>query len=148
MSLPEPLLRSLFQVSNAVPRAAPPPVQDTRYVSLAELRAMMAPTSGLLWSPWFRCARRRVVGAERRRSGRGPRPGPRSGPASVRGSLRSRACASPTSTPLPSLPPPSLPALPRSIIAENFLEKWWADLDETLATDKHVDAATIHRIMA
>jgi hypothetical protein len=33
-------------------------------------------------------------------------------------------------------------------IAENFLEGWWRDLEETLTTDKHVDAASIHRIMA
>lgn len=33
------------------------------------------------------------------------------------------------------------------IIAENFLEGWWADLEETLTTDKQVDTQTIHRIM-
>jgi len=32
------------------------------------------------------------------------------------------------------------------IIAENFLEKWWADLDQTLASDAYVDVATIHRL--
>ncbi|PSC75135.1 isopentenyl-diphosphate delta-isomerase I [Micractinium conductrix] len=63
-------------------------VMDTKYVSMQELRQMMHPGSGLLWSPWFR------------------------------------------------------------IIAENFLEKWWAELDATLTTDAHVDTATIHRIMA
>jgi isopentenyl-diphosphate delta-isomerase len=62
-------------------------VMDTKYVTFPELRQMMHPSSGLLWSPWFR------------------------------------------------------------IIAENFLEAWWADLDETLSTDKHVDTQTIHRIM-
>jgi hypothetical protein len=31
-----------------------PPGQDTRYVSWQELREMMDPSSGLLWSPWFR----------------------------------------------------------------------------------------------
>ena len=30
--------------------------QDTKYVTLPELRQMMHPSSGLLWSPWFRCA--------------------------------------------------------------------------------------------
>ncbi|RYG70284.1 squalene synthase [archaeon] len=29
-------------------------VGDTRYVDLAQLQAMMLPSSGLLWSPWFR----------------------------------------------------------------------------------------------
>lgn len=29
-------------------------MQDTRYVSLDELRNMMRPESGLMWSPWFR----------------------------------------------------------------------------------------------
>lgn len=66
----------------------PEEVMDTRFVTLTELRQMMHPDSGLLWSPWFR------------------------------------------------------------IIAENFLEGWWRDLEETLTTDKHVDAASIHRIMA
>ena len=32
----------------------PPTLQDTKYVTLGELREMMAPSSGLLWSPWFR----------------------------------------------------------------------------------------------
>ncbi|EFN53784.1 hypothetical protein CHLNCDRAFT_53578 [Chlorella variabilis] len=63
-------------------------VMDTKYVSLGELRQMMHPSSGLLWSPWFR------------------------------------------------------------IIAENFLEGWWRDLDATLTTDKHVDTQCIHKIMA
>ncbi|KAI7836603.1 hypothetical protein COHA_009561 [Chlorella ohadii] len=62
-------------------------VMDTKYVTLPELRQMMHPSSGLLWSPWFR------------------------------------------------------------IIAENFLEGWWENLDETLSTDKHVDTQTIHRIV-
>lgn len=55
-----------------------------------------------------------------------------------------------------ALPPcsvmPGLSPLPRAmacrIIAENFLEKWWQNLDETLATDKHVDTRSIHSIMA
>ena len=34
------------------------------------------------------------------------------------------------------------------IIAENFLEGWWRDLDATLTTDKHVDTQRIHKIMA
>ncbi|KAL4430327.1 hypothetical protein ABPG77_002133 [Micractinium sp. CCAP 211/92] len=66
----------------------PEEVMDTKYVTLPELRQMMQPSSGLLWSPWFR------------------------------------------------------------IIAENFLEKWWQNLDETLTTDKHVDTRSIHSIMA
>ena len=65
----------------------PEEVSETRYVTQDELAAMMAPTSGLSWSPWFR------------------------------------------------------------IIAQRFLPRWWADLDETLLTDKHVDAATIHKVM-
>ena len=36
----------------------------------------------------------------------------------------------------------------RRIIAENFLEHWWADLDEILSTDKHVDVKGIHKIIA
>lgn len=32
----------------------PEEVKDTRYVTQAELKAMMDPSSGLLWSPWFR----------------------------------------------------------------------------------------------
>lgn len=32
----------------------PEEVHDTRYVTLDELQSMMSPTSGLLWSPWFR----------------------------------------------------------------------------------------------
>lgn len=33
------------------------------------------------------------------------------------------------------------------IIAEKFLDTWWAELDETLGTDKHVDLETIHEVM-
>jgi isopentenyl-diphosphate delta-isomerase len=65
----------------------PEEVSETRYVTQEELAAMMAPTSGLSWSPWFR------------------------------------------------------------IIAQRFLPRWWADLDATLLTDAHVDAATIHKVM-
>ena len=32
----------------------PEEVQDTKYVTSEELKELMAPTSGLLWSPWFR----------------------------------------------------------------------------------------------
>lgn len=64
----------------------PEEVADTRYVTEPELRAMMAPDSGLLWSPWFR------------------------------------------------------------IIAENFLSKWWADLEATLWTEVHVDTRTVHKL--
>ena len=33
------------------------------------------------------------------------------------------------------------------IIAEKFLDTWWAELDETLGTDTHVDLGTIHEVM-
>ena len=66
----------------------PDEVRETRYVTLPELRAMMAPSTGLLWSPWFR------------------------------------------------------------IIATEFLETWWADLDATLRTDRMVDHGTIHHILS
>ena len=33
------------------------------------------------------------------------------------------------------------------IIAEKFLDKWWADLDNCLTTDKHVDLETVHEVM-
>jgi len=65
----------------------PEEVSETRYVTPDELAAMMAPTSGLSWSPWFR------------------------------------------------------------IIAQRFLPRWWDDLDATLLTERHVDAATIHKVM-
>ncbi len=61
-------------------------VQNTKYVTLHELQDMMQPSTGLLWSPWFR------------------------------------------------------------IIANNFLTKWWQNLDQTLHTDKQVDLETIHRL--
>lgn len=43
----------------SLPRAIPtataqPSLQDTRYVTQAELAEMMDPASGLRWSPWFR----------------------------------------------------------------------------------------------
>lgn len=57
-----------------------------RYVTLPQLRSMMAPDSGLSWSPWFR------------------------------------------------------------LIAANLLEAWWQNVDETIATDKHVDLKTIHKL--
>lgn len=65
-------------------------VSDTRYVTLDELKHMMKPESGLLWSPWFR------------------------------------------------------------IIAENFLETWWNDLDgvfDDKNETKYVDTQKIHKIM-
>ena len=61
---------------------------------------------------------------------------------SLRCGWRVPACARSPSTCIGPL------AHPRRIIAENFLEKWWAELDATLTTDAHVDTATIHRIMA
>jgi len=33
------------------------------------------------------------------------------------------------------------------IIAENFLDKWWRDLDKTMSTDVHIDLKKIHKIM-
>ena len=65
----------------------PEEVDAIRWVTQAELAAMMAPETGLAWSPWFR------------------------------------------------------------IIARDFLPGWWADLEATLTTDAHVDAATIHRVL-
>ena len=64
----------------------PEEVSEVRYVTAEELAAMMAPDSGLAWSPWFR------------------------------------------------------------IIATRFLPRWWADLDATLLSDAHVDAA-IHKVL-
>ena len=32
----------------------PDEVSDTKYVTLAELKQLMEPSSGLRWSPWFR----------------------------------------------------------------------------------------------
>lgn len=66
----------------------PDEIDDYKYVTLEELKSMMDPKSGLLWSPWFR------------------------------------------------------------IIAVNFLEKWWADLDTTLNTSKHCDYTNVHRLDA
>lgn len=65
----------------------PEEVMDVKHVTQEELKDMMRPESGLLWSPWFR------------------------------------------------------------IIAENFLDKWWRDLDETMSTDVHIDLKGIHKIM-
>lgn len=33
------------------------------------------------------------------------------------------------------------------IIADNFLERWWADLEGVLRGQAHQDFSTIHRIM-
>ena len=62
-------------------------VEDTRFVTLPELKDMMAPSSPLRWSPWFR------------------------------------------------------------IIAENFLEEWWTDLDKAISTDAYLDVKSIHKIL-
>jgi len=64
----------------------PEEVRDVRYVDRDQLRTMMAPDSGLQWSPWFRK------------------------------------------------------------IVDRFYDDWTADLHTTLATDKWVDATTIHRL--
>mmetsp|Transcript_31223 Transcript_31223/g.52206 ORF Transcript_31223/g.52206 Transcript_31223/m.52206 type:complete len:773 (-) Transcript_31223:287-2605(-) len=44
----------LFIKKNVTLKPNPEEVSDTKYVSLSELKAMMDPSSGLLWSPWFR----------------------------------------------------------------------------------------------
>lgn len=38
-------------------------VDDVKYVTLRELQAMISPSSGLLWSPWFRIIVDRLLGA-------------------------------------------------------------------------------------
>jgi isopentenyl-diphosphate delta-isomerase len=43
--------------------ANPEEVSETRYVTQAELAAMMAPDSGLAWSPWFRIIAQRFLPA-------------------------------------------------------------------------------------
>jgi len=62
----------------------PEEVQATKYVSREELREMMRPDSGLLWSPWFR------------------------------------------------------------IIVENFLDKWWADLDAAVGSNRFLETDKVH----
>ncbi len=44
----------LFIKKNVQLKPNPEEVRDTKYVTISELRAMMDPSSGLLWSPWFR----------------------------------------------------------------------------------------------
>lgn len=44
----------LFIKTEVTLQPNPEEVMDTRYVSLDELRNMMRPESGLMWSPWFR----------------------------------------------------------------------------------------------
>ena len=44
----------LFIQTTAKIAPNPEEVSDTKYVTLPELQQMMAPSSGLLWSPWFR----------------------------------------------------------------------------------------------
>ncbi|CAM9191606.1 unnamed protein product, partial [Ectocarpus fasciculatus] len=44
----------LFAQANVRCKPNPEEVQDIKYVTLPELQAMMEPSSGLLWSPWFR----------------------------------------------------------------------------------------------
>mmetsp|Transcript_98584 Transcript_98584/g.180811 ORF Transcript_98584/g.180811 Transcript_98584/m.180811 type:complete len:342 (+) Transcript_98584:118-1143(+) len=41
----------------------PEEVQDVKYVTIAELKEMMEPASGLLWSPWFRIIVERFLDA-------------------------------------------------------------------------------------
>ena len=33
------------------------------------------------------------------------------------------------------------------IIAKRFLHQWWHDVDQTIATDTHVDLGTIHKVL-
>jgi isopentenyl-diphosphate delta-isomerase len=44
----------LFVKANVQLKPNPEEVKDVKYVTLSELKAMMQPDSGLLWSPWFR----------------------------------------------------------------------------------------------
>jgi farnesyl-diphosphate farnesyltransferase len=44
----------LFAQANVRCKPNPEEVQDIKYVTLPELQDMMLPSSGLLWSPWFR----------------------------------------------------------------------------------------------
>ena len=44
----------LFIKSNVTVAANSEEVKDTKYVTKDELKKMMDPSSGLLWSPWFR----------------------------------------------------------------------------------------------
>ena len=81
---------------------------------------MMRPSSGLLWSPWFRC-----------------------------GAARSAVVfllAALAAVPLPCRTQPCAHAW-RRIIADNFLDAWWRDLHATLGTQQFVDGR-IHRILA
>lgn len=127
-------------------------LQDTKYVSLQELRQMMEPGSGLLWSPWFRCGGL---------LGKGCRPFMCTTLTVAVKLAQIRLCQLGylISPPLPAdclvmscgeaidrhTPRPT-PTLCR-IIAENFLEAWWQDLEQTLGSDKHVDTRSIHKIM-
>eukprot|EP00195_Chlamydomonas_chlamydogama_P005577 CAMPEP_0202896926 /NCGR_PEP_ID=MMETSP1392-20130828/5827_1 /ASSEMBLY_ACC=CAM_ASM_000868 /TAXON_ID=225041 /ORGANISM="Chlamydomonas chlamydogama, Strain SAG 11-48b" /LENGTH=246 /DNA_ID=CAMNT_0049582443 /DNA_START=89 /DNA_END=829 /DNA_ORIENTATION=+ len=77
----------LFIRANVTLEPNPDEVEAVKYVTPAELKSMMAPDSGLRWSPWFR------------------------------------------------------------IIADRFLETWWADLENTLNTQKHCDFRTVHSIL-
>ena len=44
----------LFVQANVRCKPNPEEVQDIKYVTLPELQSMMNPSTGLLWSPWFR----------------------------------------------------------------------------------------------
>ncbi|KAK3241379.1 hypothetical protein CYMTET_48849 [Cymbomonas tetramitiformis] len=44
----------LFIQANVDVEVNPEEIHDSKYVTLAELQEMMAPESGLKWSPWFR----------------------------------------------------------------------------------------------
>jgi isopentenyl-diphosphate Delta-isomerase len=76
----------LFARADVTLNPNPDEIQDVRFVTATELKAMMHPDSGLRWSPWFR------------------------------------------------------------IIAQNFLHKWWDDLDGVLKKGKHADWRTIHKL--
>jgi len=51
------------QVDDVEINANPEEVQDTKWVTFQELKNMMKPSSGLLWSPWFRIIVERFVPA-------------------------------------------------------------------------------------
>jgi len=52
----------LFVKAKVDVRPNPEEVSDFKYVTEAELKDMMAPASGLLWSPWFRIIAERFLG--------------------------------------------------------------------------------------
>lgn len=51
---PSLLLHTYPPVADVTVKPNPEEVDDYKYVTLKELQKLMAPSSGLLWSPWFR----------------------------------------------------------------------------------------------